>query len=85
MEGTGAVQWSIDQYMLKYTTFVGDRDSGTFKVVQEGMQELYGGRNYLKHNKGRKLAENEFRGGFRLYHMRYITQSKFQISLFQTL
>ena len=87
MEGTGALsifKRSIDQYKLKYTTFVGDGDSDTFKVVQEGMQELYGGRynvvkeecighiqkrmgyalrNYLKHNKGRKLADNKSVGG----------------------
>ena len=44
MEGTGALslfKMSIDQYKLKYTTFVGDGDSDTFTVVQEGMQELY--------------------------------------------
>ena len=47
MEGVGALsifKRSIDQYKLKYTTFVGDGDSDTFKIVQEGMQEMYGER-----------------------------------------
>ena len=35
---------SIDKYKLKYTAFVGDRDSDTFKVVQVGMHELHGDR-----------------------------------------
>ena len=49
--GGGGRNWSsinfkrsIDQYKLKYTTFVGDGDSDTFNVFQEGMHELYGDR-----------------------------------------
>lgn len=47
MEGAGALaifKRSIDQRQLKYTTFVGDGDSDTFKVVKEGMNEMYGTR-----------------------------------------
>ena len=47
MEGAGAIkifQRSIANRGLKYTTFVGDGDSDTFKVVCEEIDKLYGKR-----------------------------------------
>ncbi len=47
MEGVGAssiFKRSIETRKLKYTTFVGDGDSDTFKVVRECMQSIYGSR-----------------------------------------
>ncbi len=45
MEGAGAVKIfkrSIERRGLKYTTFVGDGDSDTFKVVSEEINKTYG-------------------------------------------
>ena len=47
MESAGAVkifQRSIADRGLKYTTFVGDGDSDTFKVVCEEIDKMYGDR-----------------------------------------
>ena len=50
MEGVGALRIfcrSIEKYKLKYTTFVGDGDSDTFKVVKEGVEKKYGPRYHV--------------------------------------
>ena len=47
MEGDGALkifERSISERNLKYTTFVGDGDSDTYKVVRDGIAKIYGGR-----------------------------------------
>ncbi len=47
MEGVGAssiFKHSIDTRKLKYTTFVGDGDRDTLKVVRKCMQSIYGSR-----------------------------------------
>ena len=47
MEGAGAVaiyKRSIKMRKLKYTKFVGDGDSDTFKIVREEMEKVYGSR-----------------------------------------
>lgn len=47
MEGDGALKIfkrSISERNLKYTTFVGDGDSDTYKVVRDGIAKIYGGR-----------------------------------------
>ena len=50
MEGSRALRIfsrSIEKYKLKYTTFVGDGDSGTFTVVKEGVEKKYGSRYHV--------------------------------------
>ena len=47
MEGAGAIsifKRSIHTRKLKYTTFVGDGDSDTFRVVKECIENIYGSR-----------------------------------------
>ena len=47
MEGDGALKIfkrSISERNLKYTTFVGDGDSDTYKIVRNGIAEIYGDR-----------------------------------------
>ena len=47
MEDDGALkifERSISERNLKYTTFVGNGDSDTYKVVRHGIAKIYGGR-----------------------------------------
>ena len=51
MEGEGAIaifKRSIDTRKLKYTIFVGDGDSDTFKVVKESIEGIYGERYHIR-------------------------------------